>query len=59
VFDDSKKNPKQVIVEGIKNKNSGFYILNVEFIESNYVENISSVRTNIKLWHGRLGHLGT
>jgi len=59
VFDDSKKNPKQVIVEGIKNKSSGFYIVNIEFIESNYVENISLVRPNIKLWHGRLGHLGT
>ncbi len=59
MFDDSKKNPKQVIVERIKNKNSGFYKLNIEFIKSNYVENISLVGTNTKLWHGRLGHLGT
>lgn len=48
-----------MIVERIKNKNNGFYKLNIEFIESNYVENINSVRTNIKLWHGRLGQLGT
>ncbi len=38
MFDDYKKNPKQMIVERIKNKNSGFYKLNIEFIESNYVE---------------------
>jgi hypothetical protein len=59
VFDDSKKNPKQVIVERIKNKNNGFYKLNIEFIESNYIKNISLVSTNTKFWHGRLGHLGT
>lgn len=50
-----------MIIKGIRDKDTNPYKFNIELIETNVIviEDISLIGIKSKLWHERLGHLGT